>query len=305
MSTELGQPVYRITLNHALAMRLTGYALALLYVAVGMVYTAGPSGDYRIGDLRTLALAGIGALVVCTGTILVHELVHGAFFRVFGATPKYGVGRISWFGFYAYATAPGVPFTLMQMTVICLAPLLVISIAAIVAGFSAPAAAGFASLAFVTNFSGAAGDLWMVFQMWRFRNCRELRLVDTDRGLHIHTPDPAASAIAIALTAKHSGGYVHRILLRWLVTSTMLAGGVVLLAVPLSMANADRLTIGPRQFAIATYTTAPEGGFSMTLDLNAILIVGLVSAVVSLLFARRLKDPNNGQAPGSPHPALM
>ena len=66
--TELGQPVYRITMNHALAMRLTGYALTLFYVALGIVYVTAPGGGYRIGDMRALVWSSVGAVAVFAGT---------------------------------------------------------------------------------------------------------------------------------------------------------------------------------------------------------------------------------------------
>jgi hypothetical protein len=304
MSTQLGPRVYRITLNHALAMRLTGYALALFYLALGMVLAFAP-GDFQVGELRTLVLGGVGVIAVCVGTVVVHELVHGVVFRLFGGTPRYGIGRIGWLGVYAYATAPGVPFTLMQMTVICLAPLAVISAITIAAGLVAPASAGFAAVAFVTNFSGAAGDVWMVVQMWRFRTCRHLQLVDMEQGLDIHTADPAASAIAARAATRHNAGYVHRILLRWLVTSTLLIGGSVVLSVPLSMVNAPALTLGPRQFAMASYSTGPGGAFYLTLDLAVIFGVALVCACVSVLFTTSLKGRVDDSATGSPHPVML
>ena len=303
--TELGQPVYRITLNHALAMRLTGYALALFYVALGLVSVTAPADGFRIGDLRAFAWASIGAVAVFVATIVLHELVHGWFMRFFGARPAYGIGRIGWFGFYAYATAPGVPFTLMQMTVICLAPFVLITTASVAIGIMAPAVIGLTALAFVTNVSGAAGDLWIVIQMWRFRRCRELRLVDTATGLDIHSPDPAASIVAARLAEKHAGGIVHRILLRWFVMATATIAVAIVLSFPLSLLKSVDFAIGPRAFAIATYVTHADGTYGMTLNLTVIFSVGLLCAVVSVLLGRPRRNRGDDPASGSPHPAFL
>jgi hypothetical protein len=306
MTDQLREPVYRITLNHALAVRLTGYALALFYVALGIVYVTAPGGSLRIGDIRALVWASVGAVAVFVGTIVLHELIHGWCMRLFGARPTYGVGRIGWFGLYAYATAPGVPFTLRQMTVICLAPLVLITVACVAIGFAAPAVFGLTALAFVTNFSGAAGDLWMVIQMWRFRRCRELQLVDIATGLDIHSPDPAALIVARRLAEKHARGIVHRILLRWFVTATVLIAAAILLSVPLSVMNLGEVTLGLRPFAIATYETHPDGTFGMTIDLMTIFCVGLLGAGVSVLFGRPPRNREDGAtSSGSPHPALL
>jgi len=301
--------VHRLTLDHALSMRLTAYAIALLYLALGIVLALTSSSPYQFGGgARTLVIGGLGGLAVFVITILVHELVHGLFMRLFGGRPRYGVGRIGWLGIYAYATAPGVPFTLWQMTVICLAPLVAISGLTLAVLWLIPAAAGFAALAFVTNVSGAAGDLWMVAQMWRFRNCRELRLVDVATGLDIHTPDPAGAAIARRLVERSRGGIVHRILLRWLAASTGLLVVAMLLAVLLSMSGAGETALGAGRFAIARYGALPDGGFEMTLDLNVVGAVGLLFALISLVAVRPAKRPrssDSGDPGSSPHPAFL
>jgi hypothetical protein len=293
--------VYSLTLNRAVALRLTGYALALFYIGLAIVFSLSPSG-VRVGSLWALA-AGVIAFVA---TILVHEWIHGLFMRLYGGAPRYGVGRIG-IAFYAYATAPSVPFTLMQMTVICLAPLLLISAAAFTIAWLVPGGAALAALAFVTNLSGAAGDMWMVVQMWRFRHCRDLRLVDSEQRLDIHTPDPRASAVAATLAARHGGGVVPRILVRWLLASTLIVCAVVLLSVPLSMSGVASMSLGPPSFAVAVYTLQPDGGFSMMLDFGVVFATGLMYALISVAFTRRAggRAPESTPPDDAPHPALV
>jgi hypothetical protein len=226
--------------------------------------------------------------------------------RLFGGRPQYGVGRLNWIAFYAYATAPGAPFTLMQMTVICLAPLVLISAGTLAIAWLAPAAGMFAMVAFATNFSGAAGDLWMVVQMWRFRRCHQLRFADVDNGLDIHTPDPAASAIAAALAARRNS-IGPRILLRCLAASSLMLVAVVPLGLLISMSSLRHVTIGPSQFAIVSYDVSETGAFGVSLDIGALLVVGLICALLSLIVVRPAKRRAADESPsaGSPHPALL
>ena len=305
VKAEPPQPACRITLDHALAMRLSGYAIALFYVAVGVIVSLGLLGGLPEASAGTVVLSGIAGLLVCVSTIVVHEAVHGVCMRMFGATPTYGVGRIGWFGFYAYASAPGAPFTLRQMVVICLAPLVVISVMALAVAWLVPVVAGFAALAFVTNVSGAAGDLWVVRQMWRFRRCRDLRFVDSLTSVEIHSSDPAAAAIASVVTSQRLG-VVQQVILRWVIASSAILFGVLLLTVLLAFASLGDVVIGPRQFAIATYNVLPGGGVNVTLDMNAVIVVGLGFAVLSLLVVRPTKrDDEVGCSPGSPRPAFL
>jgi hypothetical protein len=297
----IGEPAYRITLTRGLAMRLAGYAIVLLYVGGFVVSTIDLASSYRPDSAGSLLAAAAGALAVAVATLVAHEGVHGLFMRLFGATPRYGVGRMGWMMVYAYATAPGAPFTLRQMLVVCLAPLVVISTAALAIAWLVPAAGGFAAVAFLVNFSGAAGDLWMAARMLRFRTCRELVLADTMSGVDIHTPDPAAAAIAAELAKP--AGVVERIVLRWFVACTVILFSLIPLGV-LSMVTSTDVTVGPGQFALASFTPVP-GGVEGWLNPYAVVVAGLFAALVSLIVVRRRRDTPESSLSSRPHPAFM
>jgi hypothetical protein len=159
----------------------------------------------------------------------------------------------------------------------------------------------------VTNFSGAAGDLWMVGQIWRFRHCRDLSLADSATSLEVYSSDPAAPAVAAALTARLESGVLRRILARWLFASSLILMAAIPASILLAVLKSDDVTIGPRQFAIATYDALPDGGQSMSLNVNAVVVAGLLCALLSLIVVRPAKRRVADEPPsaGSPHPALL
>ena len=50
-----------------------------------------------------------------------------------------------------------------------------------------PTLANLSAVVFITNFSGAIGDLWMVREMARFRHSRDVWTVDSRDALEIHS----------------------------------------------------------------------------------------------------------------------
>ena len=114
---------YSLSLHNADTIRLTGYAVLLLFQA-SAVFSAFV-GDEDISSGNAVLL--LGAFVAM---LVVHELVHGCCFRAFGGRPVFGVGRIGILP-YAYASASGAAFSLPQMLVITLAPLVLVSVAAL------------------------------------------------------------------------------------------------------------------------------------------------------------------------------
>lgn len=66
-------------------------------------------------------------------TMVLHELVHGLCFRLFGGSPRFGVG-ISFILPYLSTTSEGDRFDARQMSMIGLAPLVSLSIGTLVIG---------------------------------------------------------------------------------------------------------------------------------------------------------------------------
>jgi hypothetical protein len=109
----------------------------------------------------------LAVLAACLSILVIHELVHGAFMRLFGAHPKYG---ILWKQGMFYATCPGYPFTRTQYLIVALAPFVVISLAAVLLiGLLAGSAwTLLVALVAAINASGAIGDQWMTAIVLRY-----------------------------------------------------------------------------------------------------------------------------------------
>ena len=118
--------VYVVRLTRVLGLRLAVYGTALLFVALLIALGFSRTTQFHVDSGWSLmAFAGVflGTVVM---TIVLHEAAHGVFMRAFGGTPRFGVGCVGWVLPYAYAISPGVPFTLWPMTIISLAPLVLL-----------------------------------------------------------------------------------------------------------------------------------------------------------------------------------
>ena len=89
------------------------------------------------------------------------------------------------------------------MTIIGLAPFVILSLASLVLMLLVPTLANLSAVIFITNFSGAVGDLWIVREMARFRHSRDVWAVDSRDALEIHSADPNAQKIAKRLGARN------------------------------------------------------------------------------------------------------
>src|SRR5206468_6687775 len=96
-------------------------------------------------------------------------------------------------------------YGLWQMLVIGMSPFVLVCAAALGWAFAFPAMAPYAAVAFVTNFSGAVGDMWLMRQVLRFRTMKGLTLVDFRNGLAVHARAPRAKAIATRAQAQSAG----------------------------------------------------------------------------------------------------
>jgi hypothetical protein len=298
-------PVCTLNLTKSVAVRLTGYGTVLFFVALGVILSLSRSSSYALGSTTTLIVSGFVLVTACVATIILHEAVHGLFFWIFGGKPQFGVGSFGWFCPYAYATAPGVPYTLGQMVVICLAPLVSLSAAALMLMWLAPGLSTIAAAAFLTNFSGAVGDLWLVRQLWRFHGCRELSLVDSLEGTAIYSPDPAATRAAAQVAATERGNLLSRLMLRWIIATVVMLALVSPLTIVMSLLGSENVIIGPPQFPLLEFHESSQG-FSVEVDLNVIIPAGLVFALLSLLLNRRgFRSAPEMPPDGGRHPAFL
>ena len=116
----------------------------------------------------SISIGEIGAILVGTLlTFVIHEVIHGAAMRAFGATPHYGV---LWKSLMFYATAPGHAFRRNHYIAILLAPLVLISVG-VVLGMALLSGTSWVLLLVLCgaiNTGGAIGDIWMVGIAFRY-----------------------------------------------------------------------------------------------------------------------------------------
>jgi len=164
-----GQGILPPNYREARYWKLTGNAwnfLAIHVVAVVCLVTFGAFfvwfaaefGGVRGSTIGAGWVAGLAAGSVVT--LVLHELTHGAAMSLFGARPKYGV---VWKSLAAYATAPGHAFTRAQYLTVSLAPLVGLSVLALVAmvGLAGSPVVWMAALWATFNAAGAGGDMWI------------------------------------------------------------------------------------------------------------------------------------------------
>lgn len=144
----MSEPASLIVLGRSESVRLTAYGALLLFLGLG-VFSA-------VSDVDTSTAQSLLLLVAFVLTMVVHELLHGLCFWLFGGSPRFGVGS-SFFLPYLYTTSDGDRFNARQMSIIGLAPLVVISLTTLVAASMWPSQAPYALVGFVTNLSGSVG----------------------------------------------------------------------------------------------------------------------------------------------------
>jgi hypothetical protein len=296
--------VYTVSLTRMVALRLAMYGTVLLYVALAVVFSV-HDDTYALPSLGNLGLIGLLGLGAAIATLIVHEAIHGGFFRLFGGRPRFGVGCIGGFMPYAYATVPGMPFTRRQMTIICLAPFVLLSTAAFCALWFVPSIFVIAATAFATNVSGSIGDLWITALLWRFRHCDDLLLVDSRDSMSFHTRDPRGAAIAAAVTAGEAGGIVRQFALRTIAAISAMYFAVMPLGIALSVLNAPDVTLGPAPFPVVVYRTMGGHGLSIELDGVALIVSGVVVGALSLPFRRRRRGVHPEETSHLPRPAFL
>lgn len=114
--------------------------------------------------------------------LVLHELVHGLFLWLFTRTrPVFGFR-----GWYAYASAPGWYFPRSQYLIICLAPLILISLLCMLLLLILPFGLALAAVLFtaVVNATSSVGDLWYSLKILSVRP--PLLVEDIGEGFRLH-----------------------------------------------------------------------------------------------------------------------
>src|SRR5438128_150214 len=125
-----------ITQTHATAGSTRGWAL-LLWIVINI----------------------LGSIII----LPIHEALHGLAITFWGGTPHYGAKL----PFALYCGAKNQLFHRDAYLVVALAPVVVITLAAILFIVLSPSLASYTLLASISNFSGAVGDVWMAAKLLR------------------------------------------------------------------------------------------------------------------------------------------
>ena len=131
------------------------------------------SGNITLGTL-------LGLVLVFVGVTALHELLHGLPAVLLGARPAFGMGPG-----YFYATFHE-PMGRWGYLTVGLAPLVVINTACVVLALLEPDWAGWLLVISLYNFSGASGDLWMAYRI--FRAPANARFYDLADGFAVLVP---------------------------------------------------------------------------------------------------------------------
>jgi hypothetical protein len=159
----------------------------VLFVLFGLLFS---SLAVSLGKLPefSFGLLEIGPVFIAMVlTIILHELTHGLFMRIFGAKPKYG---ILWKGLMFYATSPGFAYRRNNYVTIALAPFVSISILVILGMWLLQGTLWVALLGVcgVINASGAVGDLWITMIVLRY--APTACIMDERDGIRVFLPKP-------------------------------------------------------------------------------------------------------------------
>ena len=111
--------------------------------------------------------------------MFLHEIIHALAFIFWGGKPYFGAKL----PVALYCGAKNQLFRRNQYLVVGLAPLIVISLVAIIFTIFSPALASYTLFASIGNFSGAAGDVWSVLKI--LRHPADVLIEDTESGYRV------------------------------------------------------------------------------------------------------------------------
>lgn len=142
-----------------LAILINGIALIITVVMFILGFFVGPEFEFDFESIATILPYMILVLVLMAVYIVGHELVHGIFFKKYsGAKVKYGFT-----GMYAYAGSDAF-FNKNQYRIIALAPVVFFGVLFLVLNVFLPGNLFWiVYILQITNISGAAGDIYMMF----------------------------------------------------------------------------------------------------------------------------------------------
>lgn len=155
------------------------FAFGFFFTSLYALFTGDVGFNFTSGTILI-------SVALFIGTMVLHELIHGAFISKYGGKPSYGAGIAHFILPYFYATTKTI-FPRNQFIMIAIAPLVVISLVAIGIMAAFPSIAHWMFIPFVVNASGAVGDLWMTRNVLRYP--KHVMLEDRKNGVIIYGKD--------------------------------------------------------------------------------------------------------------------
>ncbi len=168
------------------------------------------------------------------------------------------------------------------MATVGISPFILLSIATLGAVIAWPIYGNYLLVAFIANFGGAVGDLWMMSKLWRFRKCRPLQVVDLKSGIAIDTNDKRAVKIAQMLNAQKSSvrtQFINTWLKIFLGLSIFSFVSIMILS---STNFRGDILIGSKELYFIKYTSNSHE-VALTLNFLALVITALIGDVIYLL----------------------
>lgn len=171
--------------NHkrVILLQILGVLLLVLAMFVFSLFAI------SIGKLPSVFSIGVSeisiVILAIPATIVAHELTHGIAMQRFGANPHYGV---LWKQAVFYSTSPGYAFHRNNYIVIALAPIVVISVLALLGMWIASGTFWVVVFTFcgIINASGSLGDLWLTVIVARY--AVTAYVIDEKDGIRVFLP---------------------------------------------------------------------------------------------------------------------
>ncbi len=140
------------------------------------------SYSINFNELLPLTIVYMGLLVGMIATLVVHELIHGLFFKVFGK----GKLKFRFHGFAASCSMPNVYFKKWPYFIIGIAPFVVLNIILVVLSIVFYNTMYFiiAYISLIINFSGCIGDLYVSYRL--LKSPKSIIINDYGIGMRIY-----------------------------------------------------------------------------------------------------------------------
>src|SRR5947207_6240665 len=158
--------------------------LSLLLLIIGVIFFGLLNYASYTLQTHTTGINGVKSVFLWIGINIIgyililpiHELIHAAAFLFWGGKPYFGAKL----PYALYCGAKDQLFHRNQYFVVGLAPLAVITLVCIIFILISPVLASYTLFALIGNFSGAAGDIWVVRKL--LRRPHSILVEDTEVG---------------------------------------------------------------------------------------------------------------------------